>query len=275
MNNEKFGLFIKECRIKHNYTQQELADLLGVTNKAVSKWERALSIPDITMFVPIAKHLNVSVVDLLSAGDLMEKENIEKKEVGTMVETVLEISNQGNKEKINKILFILAIALLWIGIGVTLFINFILNHELTWSLVTSVPQFGVMLGLTIIYYDHSDIKQKVMKLGLLTLAFIITLFISIAYVINDYSWIMQLAIPTTLLAFICLLFSYVFIIKSKVHWLIKTHVCLLFTDIVMSVGLMFLLQENGLSLPNAIIMGVLIILLPISFILSKIQINNR
>lgn len=40
MNKEKTGELIREARIKKNYTQSELGDLLGVTNKAVSRWEK-------------------------------------------------------------------------------------------------------------------------------------------------------------------------------------------------------------------------------------------
>ena len=42
MNKEKTGELIREARIKKNYTQSELGDLLGVTNKAVSRWEKGV-----------------------------------------------------------------------------------------------------------------------------------------------------------------------------------------------------------------------------------------
>lgn len=48
MNKTKFGAYIKESRIKKNYTQQELANLLFVEASTVSKWERGVSYPDIT-----------------------------------------------------------------------------------------------------------------------------------------------------------------------------------------------------------------------------------
>ena len=45
MNQEKFGKLIKSIRKEHNLTQKELADKLGVTFQAVSKWETGLSFP--------------------------------------------------------------------------------------------------------------------------------------------------------------------------------------------------------------------------------------
>ena len=57
MDNKKIGNFIYELRKEKNMTQQDLADLLGVTNKAVSKWERGEGYPEITLVPEIAKIL--------------------------------------------------------------------------------------------------------------------------------------------------------------------------------------------------------------------------
>ncbi len=48
MENQKIGNFIKELRKEKNLTQKELADKLFITDRAVSKWERGLSCPDIS-----------------------------------------------------------------------------------------------------------------------------------------------------------------------------------------------------------------------------------
>lgn len=47
MDKKKTGILIREARIKKNYTQSELGDLIGVSNKAVSRWENGDSFPDI------------------------------------------------------------------------------------------------------------------------------------------------------------------------------------------------------------------------------------
>ena len=49
MDNEKFGQFVRSMRKEKQMTQQQLADRLHLTDKAVSKWERGLSLPDISM----------------------------------------------------------------------------------------------------------------------------------------------------------------------------------------------------------------------------------
>ena len=60
------GLTIKSLREKKGITQAELADMLGVSSKAVSKWETAKGLPDITLIEPLAKALSVSVMELMT-----------------------------------------------------------------------------------------------------------------------------------------------------------------------------------------------------------------
>lgn len=66
MNQEKIGKFIRELRIEKQMTQQELADTLGVTDSAISKWETGRGAPDITFLIPLSKELNITVLELLN-----------------------------------------------------------------------------------------------------------------------------------------------------------------------------------------------------------------
>lgn len=68
---KKMADFILKMRKVRNLTQKDLAEKLGVTDKAVSKWERAVSSPDISLLIPLAKALGVSTGELLS-GEKME-----------------------------------------------------------------------------------------------------------------------------------------------------------------------------------------------------------
>lgn len=68
MDVEKTGRFISERRKAINLTQKELADKLHITDKTVSKWERGLSFPDISVLIPLAETLNISLYDLLKGG---------------------------------------------------------------------------------------------------------------------------------------------------------------------------------------------------------------
>ena len=75
MDNYITGATIKGLREKKGLTQAALADLLGVSDKAVSKWETAKGLPDITLIQPLAKALGVSVAELL-AGNAVVNGNV-------------------------------------------------------------------------------------------------------------------------------------------------------------------------------------------------------
>lgn len=66
MEEMKIGQFIRDRRTELGLTQQQLADKLGITDKAVSKWEREVSYPDITILRELAAALDVSVTELLA-----------------------------------------------------------------------------------------------------------------------------------------------------------------------------------------------------------------
>ena len=66
MDTKNIGAFICKLRKEKGMTQQQLADKLQVTDKAVSKWERGLACPDISILPQIAEILGVNVDDLLS-----------------------------------------------------------------------------------------------------------------------------------------------------------------------------------------------------------------
>lgn len=65
MNSTKIGCFIAECRKEKQITQQELADMLNITNKAVSKWETGNGLPDIALLTQLATVLGISVDEIL------------------------------------------------------------------------------------------------------------------------------------------------------------------------------------------------------------------
>ena len=69
------GTVIKNLREKKGLTQLQLANIIGVSDKAVSKWENAKGLPDISLLEPLAKALDVSVSELFS-GEMVTNKNI-------------------------------------------------------------------------------------------------------------------------------------------------------------------------------------------------------
>ena len=80
MNNIKIGKFIAECRKEKCFTQAQLAEMLNITDRAVSKWETGRSMPDVSIMLELCKVLNISVNELLNGERLNMNEYNEKAE---------------------------------------------------------------------------------------------------------------------------------------------------------------------------------------------------
>jgi len=84
MDNIQFGAFVAQLRKERGLTQKELADLLNVTDKAVSKWETGKGFPDVKLLEPLAQALGVSLVELMQ-GRRQETETLTVAEAGAVV----------------------------------------------------------------------------------------------------------------------------------------------------------------------------------------------
>lgn len=81
----KIGKFIADCRKGKSITQEQLAEKLYITDRAVSKWERGLSLPDADKMLDLCNILGISVNELLS-GEMIDMKNYEKKTEDLLVE---------------------------------------------------------------------------------------------------------------------------------------------------------------------------------------------
>ena len=100
MNSNAMGLFISEIRKKKNLTQRELAEKIGVTSKAVSKWECGLGFPDISLLEPLARELDVSILELLKGQFLNKNEQVEKDDINILLNTFVKISKEQKFQKL-------------------------------------------------------------------------------------------------------------------------------------------------------------------------------
>lgn len=90
MAQQSFGSVIQALRKQRGMTQLDLARTMGVTDKAVSKWERDLSLPDVSSLPRLAETLGVTVDELLQAKTAAEKDpDSSREKVGALVELVL------------------------------------------------------------------------------------------------------------------------------------------------------------------------------------------
>ncbi|WP_418746133.1 helix-turn-helix domain-containing protein [Frisingicoccus sp.] len=104
MDNEKFGAFIGELRREKHLTQKELAEKLFISDKAVSKWERGLSIPNVSMLIPLAEILGVTVTELLRGERLEAAGTLNRDEVEKLVTCSVDMSmkEQGTQRRLRK-----------------------------------------------------------------------------------------------------------------------------------------------------------------------------
>jgi DNA-binding XRE family transcriptional regulator/desulfoferrodoxin (superoxide reductase-like protein) len=73
MNSYVTGATIKSLREKQNLTQGQLAEKIGVSDKAVSKWETGKGLPDVSLLKPIAEALSISVIELMNGEHITNK----------------------------------------------------------------------------------------------------------------------------------------------------------------------------------------------------------
>lgn len=85
MNLIKIGKFIADCRKDKNITQEQLAEKLLITDRAVSKWERGLSLPDADKMLDLCNILDINVNELLN-GEKINMKDYEKKTEDLLVE---------------------------------------------------------------------------------------------------------------------------------------------------------------------------------------------
>lgn len=102
MDNKKFGDFIKELRKEKQLTQKELGEKLNITDKAISKWERGLSFPDIAVLKDLAEFFDIDISELLN-GERGKKQEIDiEKAIQEAIENYKNIEEK-RKEKIEKV----------------------------------------------------------------------------------------------------------------------------------------------------------------------------
>ncbi len=92
IDKEKFGKFISELRKEKGMTQKELAEKLYISDKAVSKWERGHSIPDITLLIPLAEIFGISVTELLECQRIEKTDGLDVEKTDDIVKKVIGMS---------------------------------------------------------------------------------------------------------------------------------------------------------------------------------------
>ena len=99
IDRDAFGSFLAAQRKEKGYTQKDLAAKLYISDKAVSKWERGLSLPDVQLLIPLAEALDVSVAELLEGRKIEHTTDLDYTQVDSLVKRVLSLSEESPQEK--------------------------------------------------------------------------------------------------------------------------------------------------------------------------------
>lgn len=95
MNLDKIGKFISRRRKKCNLTQEQLAEKLGISDRAISKWERGINLPDASIMIKLCEILDITVNELLS-GEIIERCDYMKKAEDNLIK-LNELEEKNNK----------------------------------------------------------------------------------------------------------------------------------------------------------------------------------
>ncbi len=212
MDNEKMAKFIAEQRKLKRMTQKELAERLGITDKAVSKWERGLSCPDISLLTELSAVLEVSVTELLSG---KRADSTADTTVDTIVETTLQYANTVTKSRskdIRAALIAAISALSFLGIAICIICDFAITGRLTWSLfpVSSLVYFW-LVTIPAIVCSKRRILGSLVLVSLLTIPFLFVL----EKIIGINRLIMPLATPIFIITMVYLWVAYLMIGRTK------------------------------------------------------------
>lgn len=97
MDQVKIGKFISDVRKAKGYTQKQLSELLGISDKTISKWECGNGFPEASLLLPLCNELEITVNELLT-GERISQQNYKKKAEENMVNMIRE--KEENKQKI-------------------------------------------------------------------------------------------------------------------------------------------------------------------------------
>ncbi|MDE7185952.1 MAG: helix-turn-helix domain-containing protein [Lachnospiraceae bacterium] len=165
MDQKKTGSFLKELRKEKALTQEQLAEILGVTNRSISRWENGVNMPDFDLVIELANYFGVSIDEFLNGerkDDMVDKKT---------EETMLKVADYTNEERIR-----VTRRLNWIfmagGIAFLVYMVLEINGLTETGIYEDIASFalGLVLGVMIvgvIYTSRYMVRIKAFKMRLL------------------------------------------------------------------------------------------------------------
>ena len=179
MDTLKIGKFIAKKRKEKNMTQEELARILGVTNKTVSRWENGNYMPDLSLLKPLSETLGVSLNALLSGEDDVDVQKAD--------ENISNITNYSNLV-IKKIFKNIYIFIMFLGLFLIISALIVTSPESSWGAIyTAIGLCVFIAGFNRCLKNYKVIWQWILTLGVTLLCLGCLLFFDYLNVIENKS----------------------------------------------------------------------------------------
>jgi len=211
-----FGKYITEKRKEKGLTQEELANKLYVISTTISKWERGVSYPDISVITNLCNELDISEHEFFTACayEAMTKKRREPRQDRALKKWLFNIINIG---------YLITIIICFIC-------NLVIDHKLSWSLIVLMGIFISFSMTSLPYYLQSN-KYKFCKIFFIVTILIYLLLFTINYV-NNGDWLLG----SILIASFVLIFLWVIILVctfTKIALYYKVSISLLILSFIM------------------------------------------
>lgn len=247
MDNQEFGSRIAEARKKNGMTQRELAELLDVTDKAVSKWECGKGFPEITLLPKLSRILGIKPEDLLSdrtvqtetAGSQTGSDPIPAEEIEPQVQlvtNVIKYSGEQRRRKLSRLVFPIIGASLGLSAFVCLLVDFCITQSFTWSrfpVSALLFCFAVLVPVFLLKKHRTAVSLAVFFAGLLPFLYYLETLVPAK------GWVQGLAVPITGLSALSSVLIVALFLYSKIDRLVALSI----TFAVTGIGLNLLINE--------------------------------
>lgn len=234
MDNSGMGQFIAELRKEKLLTQKDMAERLHITDKAVSKWERGLSCPDIALLPELAAMLDVTVDELLQG----RRNPVPTASQEMKIDSVIDYAEKSLVNKVKNVRKICAVgvsAFLFIGAFVCVVCDLAISGGLTWSLIpVSSILFAWIVLFPFLRFGVKGIAGTLLALSVLTLPYLYTL----TKIIGNSSPLMP-AISRRMVAIALLFIWAVYGLFKMLHqrkWFAAAWSCLLAVPVCVAVN---------------------------------------
>ena len=165
MDQIKIGKFIQNKRKEKNITQQELAEILNITDRAISKWENGKCMPDVGIMQELCEILNITINDLFS-GEVVNMKDTEKKLEENLLE-MTRLKEEKDRQLLSLEIFIGVISSV-ILVGSVLLVGWLEISELPAAIIITISTILFLVGMglalrieqTAGYYECKNCHHK-------------------------------------------------------------------------------------------------------------------